>query len=195
MLTVEKLSFSYEKKEVLKDLSFSLKKGEILAVMGPSGCGKSTLLHLIAGLRRGHSGRLATNAKRISYAFQEPRLFPWLTVAENLAAVVSDRAVGREAIDAVLAEVDLQEAANLYPAELSGGMKSRVSLARALLYDGDLYLLDEPFAALDEDLRNTLSARLRARIKQSGASAIVVTHQLADAEALADRILELTAIS
>ena len=190
MLNVQNLSFSYEKKEVLKDLSFSLEDGEILAVMGPSGCGKSTLLHLIAGLRHGYEGQIVTNAKRIAYAFQEPRLFPWLTVEENLRAVVSDRTPSKEEIDRLLCELNLCETANLYPAALSGGMKSRVSLARALLFDGDLYLLDEPFAALDEELRKTLSELLRKKLKERSASAILVTHQRSDAEALADRILE-----
>lgn len=195
MLNVQNLSFSYEKKEVLRNLSFSLEDGEILAVMGPSGCGKSTLLHLIAGLHHGYGGTIETDAKRIAYAFQEPRLFPWLTVEENLRAVIANRAISKEEILAVLSKVELKEAANLYPSELSGGMKSRVSLARALLYDGDLYLLDEPFAALDDELRDALSLRLRTKIKDRSASAILVTHQRSDAEALADRILELTPIS
>ena len=192
MLNVQNLSFSYEKKEVLKELSFSLDDGEILAVMGPSGCGKSTLLHLIAGLRHGYEGQIVTNAKRIAYAFQEPRLFPWLTVEENLRAVITDRTPSKEEIDQLLCDLKLCETANLYPHELSGGMKSRVSLARALLFGGDLYLLDEPFAALDEELRKTLSQLLRKRLKECGASAILVTHQRADAEALADRILDWT---
>ena len=196
MLTVERLSFSYGKKEVLKELSFSLKDGEILAVMGPSGCGKTTLLHLIAGLQDPKKGRVTqghvvSNATKTAYVFQEPRLFPWLTVEENLSAVIADRTVSKEALQAVLSEVELADAAKLYPSALSGGMKSRVALARALLYGADLYLLDEPFAALDQELRERLSALLRKKIKDSGASAIFVTHQQADAEALADRILEL----
>ena len=191
MLKVDKLSFSYGKKEVLKDLSFQLKKGEILAVMGPSGCGKSTLLHLLAGLRRGYHGTITSSAQKIAYAFQEPRLFPWLTVAENLRAVVTDRKVTDEEIYGILREIGLEDTQRLYPSELSGGMRSRVSLARAMLYGGDLYLFDEPFAALDEKTRRELTVWLKQKIRETGASAIFVTHQKGDAEAMADRILEL----
>ena len=191
MLKVDKLSFAYGKKEVLKDLSFQLKEGEILAVMGPSGCGKSTLLHLLAGLRRGYRGTITSSAQKIAYAFQEPRLFPWLTVAENLRAVVTDRKVTDEEIYGILREIGLEDTQRLYPSELSGGMRSRVSLARAMLYGGDLYLFDEPFAALDEKARRELTVWLRQKIRETGASAIFVTHQKGDAEAMADRILEL----
>ena len=192
MLNLCDLSFSYGDKTVLEHFSLSVKPGEIVAVMGASGCGKSTLLNLIAGLKKPTAGTVECHATRISYAFQEPRLFPWLTVEENLLAVLGardDAAV--ELVDATLATVGLSNAKKLFPSELSGGMKSRVALARALAYGGDLYLLDEPFAALNEELRAELSVTLREKIKQSGASAILVTHQRADAECIADRILRL----
>lgn len=192
VLELQDVSFSYGEKKVLDGLSFSLKKGEILAVMGPSGCGKSTLLQLIAGLRKVQAGKLTCHASKISYAFQESRLFEWLTVAQNLRAVLKKEADVSERITRVLSEVGLSDAADLYPAALSGGMKSRASLARALVFGGDLYLFDEPFAALDEGWRHSLSALLRQKITDSGASAILVTHQRSDAEEIADRILELT---
>lgn len=191
MLTFQNVSFSYDQKEVLTKLSFSLEKGEILAIMGESGCGKSTLLQLVAGFLKPTSGSIANNATQISYAFQEPRLFPWLTVSENLRAVLTDKDEVEKRISDALEAVSLTNAAGLYPDELSGGMKSRAALARALAYGGDLYLLDEPFAALNEELRAELSVTLREKIKQSGASAILVTHQRADAECIADRILRL----
>ena len=190
ILEFQSVSFAYGKKSVLDGLSFSLEKGEILAVMGPSGCGKSTLLQLIAGLQNPQNGRIVCHADRISYAFQEPRLFPWLTVAENLRAVVAKDEATDERIALALRRVGLSDAANLYPAELSGGMKSRASLARALVYGGDLCLFDEPFAALDEGLRQELAPMLRKSVLESGASALFVTHQRADAEAIADRTLE-----
>ena len=194
MLTVTDLHFSYGKKEVLQGLNLSLQSGEILAVMGPSGCGKSTLLQLIAGQIKPSSGTIQCSAKRIAYAFQEPRLFPWFTVKENLAAVLNSKESEEEKQEKILAalrNVELEECLELYPEELSGGMKSRVSLARALAYEGDLVLLDEPFAALDEALRKRLCERLKAEIKARGASAILVTHQTEDAAQLADRILTL----
>lgn len=191
MLEFQSICFSYEKKTVLTDLSFTLANGEILAVMGESGCGKSTLLQLVAGFFKPKKGIIVNEACKISYAFQEPRLFPWLTVSENLRAVLSDKDTADSRIAEALDAVSLSDAANLYPDELSGGMKSRASLARALAYGGDLYLLDEPFAALNEELRAELSATIRERIKQSGASAILVTHQRADAELMADKVLYL----
>lgn len=191
MLEFQNVCFAYGKKQVLTDLSFTLSDGEILAVMGESGCGKSTLLQLVAGFLKPKSGIILNQACKISYAFQEPRLFPWLTVTENLRAVLSDKDTADSRIADALDTVSLSDAAHLYPDELSGGMKSRASLARALAYGGDLYLLDEPFAALNEELRAELSIKLRERIRQSGASAILVTHQRADAELMADRILAL----
>ena len=192
MLKINALSFSYAKKPVLKDFSLQVKKGEIVALMGESGCGKSTLLQLIAGLLKPKSGEIGHDFKKISYAFQEPRLFPWLTVKENLLAVLP-RGVenAEEAISQALESVELSDSAELYPDSLSGGMKSRVSLARALVFGGDLLLLDEPFSALDEALCATLATRLREYLKETNASAILVTHRSADAEALADRIIEL----
>ena len=194
MLTVTDLRFSYGKKEVLQGLNLSLKSGEILAVMGPSGCGKSTLLQLIAGQLKPNGGEIQSTAKRISHAFQEPRLFPWLTVRENLAAVLNEKETEEqkeEKIRSALRKVELEDCLELYPNALSGGMKSRVSLARALIYEGDLLLLDEPFAALDEALRIRLGELLKKEIKSRGASAILVTHHTEDAARIADRILEL----
>lgn len=191
MLEFQNVCFAYGKKQVLTDLSFTLSDGEILAVMGESGCGKSTLLQLVAGFLKPKSGIILNQACKISYAFQEPRLFPWLTVTENLRAVLSDKDTADSRIADALDTVSLSDAAHLYPDELSGGMKSRASLARALAYGGDLYLLDEPFAALNEELRAELSIKIRERIRQSDASAILVTHQRADAELMADRILAL----
>lgn len=189
MLNIEHVSYAYGKKQVLKDLSLTLRDGELLAVMGESGCGKSTLLHLLAGLKQPNAGKLETSFARPAYVFQEPRLFPWLTVLENLLAVL-DRPTEEDAQKAkeILSELGLVDCAALYPAQLSGGMKSRVALARALVFDGDLYLLDEPFAALDEERRRKLIVFLRNRFQKSGAAAILVTHQTEDAAAFAERI-------
>ena len=192
MLNLCDLSFSYGDKTVLEHFSLSVKPGEIVAVMGASGCGKSTLLNLIAGLKKPTAGTVECHATRISYAFQEPRLFPWLTVEENLLAVLGardDAAV--ELVDATLATVGLSDAKKLFPSELSGGMKSRVSLARALVYGGDLFLLDEPFSALDESLRQSLADALRTEFKKRGTTAIFVTHSPSEASALADRTITL----
>lgn len=190
MLTFDRVSFSYPSgKPVLSALSFSLKRGERMAVTGSSGCGKSTLLSLAAGLLKPTEGQVRCAAERVVCVFQEPRLFPWLTVAENLAAVMSRPDPKRTA--EVLRLVELSDASTLYPDELSGGMKSRVSLARGLLFGGDLFLLDEPFSALDAALRRHLTDRLVASLREANASALLVTHQAEDAARFGGRRLEL----
>lgn len=195
MIQFDQVSFSYGDKEVLRELSFCLETGELLAVMGESGCGKTTLLHLAAGLQEPQTGEIRSDHARVSISFQAPRLFPWLTVRENLLSALpqSERRAGEERLSALLAEMGLSDVEGLYPRELSGGMKSRVSLARALLYGGDLLLLDEPFSALDEEMRQELATRLRRELKKEGKTAILVTHLRAEAEAFADRILRLPA--
>lgn len=193
MLNIHELSFSYGEKKILDRFSISVKAGEIVAVMGPSGCGKSTLLHLIAGLKKPTCGEITCNADRISYAFQEPRLFPWMTVEENLLAVLSSRdETARKQAEQALYTVSLSDAKALFPAELSGGMRTRASLARALTYGGDLFLLDEPFSALDAALRRSLAERLRNEFKARGATVILVTHDSEDASILADRTVRLS---
>lgn len=192
MLKINNISFSFDKKIIFNDFSVELKKGEILAVMGPSGCGKTTLLGLVAGLHKPQKGEIINSFEKIAYVFQEPRLFPWLTVKENLLAVLDENNQASEkTVLECLSLVGLDDSANLYPNELSGGMKSRVSLARALVFDGDLFLFDEPFAALDEELRHTLATKIKKYICTRGASAILVTHNREDAEQIADRILTL----
>ena len=193
MLKMNNVSFSFGKKNVLSNFSLELQRGEILAIMGPSGCGKTTLLGLIAGLHKPQSGNVENTFEKIAYAFQEPRLFPWLTVKENLLAVINEKDNGAlKKVEECLALVELDDSAEKYPAELSGGMKSRASLSRALVYGGDLVLLDEPFAALDEELRNTLSTTIKDYLRVRGSAAVLVTHNREDAERIADRIVTLS---
>ena len=194
MMKIQDLSFGYKKNApVLQNFNLDLQKGELLAIMGPSGCGKSTLLQLIAGFFSPTDGFIQTDAEKISYAFQEPRLFPWMTVEENLKAVLPKDAEASKIYD-VLQFVELADAEKLYPNQLSGGMQSRAALARALLYGGDLFLMDEPFSALDEALSKELAQKLRAAFQEKGASAILVTHQTEVAELFADRIIHLSKI-
>ncbi|MBQ7173244.1 MAG: ABC transporter ATP-binding protein [Clostridia bacterium] len=191
MLKFNHVSFAYDKKPVLVDFSMELVPCERLAVMGPSGCGKSTLLHLAAGLLTPTAGNIDSDFLPPAVAFQEPRLFGHLTVKQNLLAV--QKKPDEKAVARVLELVQLQDEIDAYPDELSGGMQSRVSLARALLFESDLYLFDEPFAALDEATRKTVLENVKAFLTEKNAAAILVTHQHEDAEAFATRRLTLSA--
>lgn len=190
MLTLENLSKSYNGQEILSSLSYRFPaKGQIL-LMAPSGAGKTTLLRLICGLEKPDGGKVTLDCNRLSVAFQEPRLVPWLTVLENVMLVLPDGAGNEKTARQYLAALELEAAANQYPAALSGGMKSRVSLARALAFGGDLLLLDEPFAGLDEDLKARIAPTIRAA-NQEGLT-ITVSHNKDDAALLGANILTLT---
>lgn len=193
MLKMTNITFSFGKKSVFENFSMELTKGEILALMAPSGYGKTTLLGLVSGLLKPQKGEIENTFDKITYVFQEPRLFPWLTVKENLLAVMQDKDENAsKTVTECLTLVGLADCADKHPSELSGGMKSRASLARALAFGGDLFLLDEPFAALDEELRHSLAEKLKDYLRARGASAILVTHNKEDAEKIADRILTLS---
>ncbi len=196
MIEAKNLCFSYGKKEILRDFSVRVGAGELIALMGSSGSGKTTLLRLFAGLEKPQSGELTVKTDKTAVVFQEPRLFPWLTVEENIDAVLPPKEKPEErqkAIAQALAFVGLGESTGKKPTELSGGMRSRAALARALAYGkmtgAELYLLDEPFSALDETMRRELSLALREEIKKRGATVILVTHSTADAECFADRVI------
>jgi sulfonate transport system ATP-binding protein len=174
---------------VFDGLDLDVARGERIAILGASGCGKSTLLRCIAGLERPDAGTIATTGE-VGVVFQEPRLFPWLDVARNVAFPARN-AAERARVDGVLGLVGLATAAKRLPKELSGGMAQRAALARALVRDPQLLLLDEPFAALDALRRIELRAAVREILEFTRASAILVTHDVEDALALADRVLVL----
>jgi NitT/TauT family transport system ATP-binding protein len=185
-------------------MDLEVRRGEFVSLLGPSGCGKSTALRLIAGLNAPTSGSLeverpkaiAAGRHSIGFVFQEPTLMPWTTVRENvrlpfkLAHVPAVDADTR--IDATLAQVGLSEFADAYPRELSGGMKMRVSLARALVTDPDILLMDEPFAALDEITRFRLNNDLLALWRDLHKTIIFVTHSVFESVYLSQRVLVMT---
>jgi NitT/TauT family transport system ATP-binding protein len=178
--------------------------GEFVALLGPSGCGKSTLLRAVAGLDRVQAGRLAVGAPGaavpgrhdLAFVFQDAHLLPWRRVRGNVALPLELRGVGRaerlRAADDAIARVELAEAATRFPAQLSGGMRMRVSLARALVTDPGLLLLDEPFAALDELTRQRLDEQLRALWRHRRTTVLFVTHSLSEAAFLAERVVVLS---
>ena len=186
MIEAKELTVSYgsgsEKKTVLEHCSLTVAAGEHAALTGPSGCGKTTLLRCIAGLMKPDAG--SVNVKgRISVVFQEPRLFPWLTSAENLAVVLTEKSTAAEWLE----RAGLADAAGKYPAELSGGMRQRLSICRALAYGGDALLLDEPLKGLDASLRREICELIRR--ESTGKTLLLVTHDAADLE-LVDTVYE-----
>jgi ABC-type nitrate/sulfonate/bicarbonate transport system ATPase subunit len=176
----------------LEDLRLTLPMGQAGAVVGPSGCGKTTLLRLIAGLDSDYTGHIALPAHgRLGMVFQEPRLMPWRSVADNIR-IAAPEAQPNE-IAALLAELGLAEHADHFPGELSLGLARRVALARALAVAPDLLLLDEPLVSLDLALARELRDRIAALIDEKRITTLIVTHDLSEAIALADRVFLLSA--
>ena len=188
-VAVDGLTIAFGERRVLEDFSLVVAPGETLAILGPSGCGKSTLLRAIARLVVPKSGRIETDAE-IGLVFQEPRLLPWLSVEKNVAFAARgevERARVKDAIDLV----GLTHAAHLLPKALSGGMAQRASLARSLVRSPKLLLLDEPLSALDALARLDLQVAIARIIRETGCTAILVTHDVEEALFLADRIVVL----
>ena len=184
----------YGERHVLADVSLRIARGEIVALIGRSGSGKSTVLRVLAGLSPDHTGgRTVTGAPAL--AFQEPRLFPWRDVRTNVAYGLNRSKLRRDEVVAragrALADVGLGDRAGVWPATLSGGQAQRVSLARALVAEPELLLLDEPFGALDALTRLTMRGLLLELWREHGFGVLLVTHDVDEAVALADRVLVL----
>ena len=179
----------------LEDVSLRVQAGDFIALLGPSGCGKSTLLRLIAGLDRPDTGRIEWEAEPgdIGFVFQDATLLPWATAAENVRLPLRLRGQpqSRSAplVQAALDRVGLAGFEQAHPRQLSGGMRMRVSIARSLVVQPQLLLMDEPFAALDEFTRHTLQDDLRKLWASAGCSVVFVTHSIYEAAFLARRII------
>lgn len=179
-----------EIRTVLRDVALSLKAGEVGAVLGPSGCGKTTLLRIIAGLDRDFEGTVRLpSPHKIGMVFQEPRLLPWRSVAQNLALA---GALPGPGLDEIVAALGLSQHLAHYPGELSLGLARRVAIARAFAISPDLLLLDEPFVSLDAALALRLRAELLALVEARKVTTLLVTHDIDEAIALADRIIVLS---
>jgi NitT/TauT family transport system ATP-binding protein len=195
MIVFEHVSKSFDSLKVLNDLSLRISSGQIVGVVGPSGSGKTTILKLITGIFAPDEGTVQVASDVVGYVFQEPRLLPWRTAIDNVAAPL--RALGGEKGDAReraaewLRRVDLAGFEHYHPAELSGGMAQRVSVARALAVEPAILLLDEPFTGMDATLKSSLMVSLKSILAERATTVVYVTHDLTEALQLADRIVEL----
>ena len=183
--------------EAVRAMDLDIPGGEFLAMIGPSGCGKSTLLRMIASLDRPTAGTIAgVDPASIAFVFQDAHLLPWRSVLRTVALPLELRGVAKsqriEAAMATIEQVGLADAIKRYPAQLSGGMRMRVSLARALVTDPQILLLDEPFAALDEITRQQLDEQLRELWRRRKMTVVFVTHSINEAAFLADRAIVFT---
>ncbi|OOS04620.1 iron(III) transport system ATP-binding protein [Moraxella cuniculi DSM 21768] len=203
MLRIDNLSISFDNKPILNNVSLQLQTGEIACLLGRSGCGKTTLLRCIAGFEKPDSGSISirgatlfdknthtpAHKRQIGMVFQDYALFPHLTVADNIAfGLKLDKTATNHRIDEMLELVNMREYRHSYPHELSGGQQQRVALVRALACSPSLILLDEPFSNLDVELRASLSKEVRQLLKSQQVCAIMVTHDQAEAFAMADKV-------
>lgn len=187
MLKLIDISHSYDARPVLQNRSLTLLPGQRLALMGPSGVGKTTLLRIALGLLTPDGGVVENTFSKTAVVFQEPRLLPWRTAAENVNLVLGDRQDTLPRARQWLARLGLSDAADKYPRELSGGMQQRVAVARAMAVEADLLILDEPFKAMDEALRTSVMEQVAA----TDAAILLVTHEEAEAKALNCEILRM----
>ncbi|MEI9804051.1 MAG: ABC transporter ATP-binding protein [Pseudolabrys sp.] len=197
IVSLHNVGKTFERGTVALDgFDLTVRAGEFVSLLGLSGCGKSTALRIIAGLSSASEGSVEGPDGKIGFVFQEPTLMPWASVAANvrlpLKLAHADEASSRDAVTRALARVGLTEFANAYPRELSGGMKMRASIARALVTEPELLLMDEPFAALDEITRFKLNNDLLAVWQELHRTAIFVTHSVFESVYLSQRIVVMT---
>ncbi|WP_392445235.1 ABC transporter ATP-binding protein [Sneathia vaginalis] len=188
MIEIRDLIKNFNDHYVFNNLNLDIESDKITVILGKSGCGKTTLLRLISNLEKYDSGSINTNNLKFSYVFQEPRLFPWLTVFENIQAITN---LPSDEIYRMIRMVDLEKFSNSYPDELSGGMKSRVSLARAFAYKPNFLLMDEPFSNLDDFTRVKMQEELLKLYNKENVSILFVTHNIDEALTIADKIIVL----
>lgn len=203
LLDIRNVDFGYQNEEpLLVDFDMHIKQGEFVALLGPSGCGKSTLLNLAAGLLVPLDGDVDFNGRPLNglnrdvgYMTQGDTLLPWMSVAKNIMLPLELRGVPKaerqQKLERALSLVNLVEARDKFPSELSGGMKRRALLARSIIYEPPMLLMDEPFGALDAQLRETMHQELLDTVNRMGEGVLFVTHDISESILLADRILVL----
>lgn len=193
-LSLENVSRSFGELEVLRGLSLDVEVGEFVAIVGPSGCGKTTLLNLFSGFDQPSAGRVVCNG-RLRMVYQQDGLFPWATVAENISMglrEIRDERARERQLEEMLGFIKLKGFEQHYPHQLSGGMRQRVELARALSGETDTLLLDEPFSSLDYLTRLRLRRELARILRERPRTVVLVTHDIEEAAQLADRVVVLS---
>ena len=175
MLKIDSVRATYENNTVLNDLSYTFEDKNKYALIGTSGIGKTTLLNILCGIRKADGGTVISDYSRPSYIFQDPRLFPWMTALENVELVYNDKERAKDILLSLLKDTN---ALKNFPNELSGGMKQRVSIARALAYDGDIVFMDEPFQGLDAETRQEVRKLVFESLADK--TVIMITHDIED---------------
>ncbi len=189
-----------EENVVLKDVSFDVQEGEFVSLLGPSGCGKTTTLTIIAGFQKANSGKIVVNGKEVSkpgpdrsFMFQNYALFPWLKVGENIEYPMKKmkvpKAERKQKLKELLEMAQLTDYENYYIHEISGGMKQRVALLRAIACDPQVLLMDEPLGAVDFQMRQLLQMQLESILQQKKTTALMVTHDVDESIYLSDRVI------
>lgn len=194
-INLNNISFSYDNLEIFKDLTLSIPKEKVTVILGPSGCGKTTLLNLISGVLKPDNGTIKIPTKsELSYLFQEPRLLPWKNITENIMFVLDSLPIQdrNTRVNHYIKELELEKFSEYYPGQLSGGMKQRVSIARAFAYPSNTILMDEPFKGLDLALKLNLFKLFNRVWREESRTAIFVTHDIHEAILLGDEIIVLT---
>lgn len=182
---LDNIKKSYNGKTILNGLTFEAKRGQLICLFGQSGCGKTTVLNIIAGLTKADGGNITGNEGRISYVFQEDRLLEQLSAKENIMLTARNR----KAADSFIEAAGLSECIDMYPADMSGGMKRRTAIARAVAFDGGIMLLDEPFNGIDAKRKEAIAEFLKSFA--SDKICIMVTHDRADAGLMDAEIFEI----
>ena len=189
MIAFENVDFAFDRRTIFKNLNLKVQPGEFVSLLGPSGSGKSTLLRLASGLLNPSRGRVYRENAEMGFVFQEPRLLGWRNIAENVALPLDLKNKSQAPVEGALQAVGLTPAKALYPHQLSGGMKQRASLARALALDPKVLFFDEPLSALDEPTRNALQKQIYELWRQKKFTAVFVTHSISEALFMSERVL------
>ncbi len=193
-IEIQNISHSFNNTKILDDISFILNQRQIISILGSSGCGKTTILQICANLLEQTKGDINNSFLSSSFVFQEPRLLPWQNTIENISLPLKDLNFSQKEIDTKSKNIALQLGLNekdflKYPKDLSGGMKQRVNLARALVTEPSLLFLDEPFSALDIGLKKELYEILITQVKEKNLSILFITHDLMESVKLSDEVL------